>query len=142
MAQSQRAEAKASGAPASAQAGNVASATSELSRDRSYRAFLARLQVAVRADDRRAVVRLIDFPLRVNFQAGARSYGDVRSVEREFERIFTPRVRQAILNQQPDQLFVRDQGAVIGNGEVRFDFACKRAPCSPADPVRIEAINP
>jgi hypothetical protein len=141
-AQGQGAERKASGAAERAPARDIAGAKYQVQGNRSYQAFLARLQAAVRADDRRAVMRLIAFPLRVNSQEGARFYADPRSVEQDFDRIFTPRVRQAIVNQKPSQLFVRDQGAMIGNGEVWFDLVCRSAQCSPAAPVRIRAINP
>ena len=108
----------------------------------AYQAFLSRLQRAVRRDDRQAIIALIGFPLRVNMERGAKSYPDARSVERDFDRIFTPRVRRAILGQRANRLFVRDQGAMIGNGEVWFDFSCPNAVCSPAGPVAIKAVNP
>jgi hypothetical protein len=107
-----------------------------------YAVFLSRLQAAVRADDRRAITGMIAFPLRVNAASGTRTYRDAPSVERDFARIFTPRVRQSILAQRADQLFVRDQGAMIGNGEVWFDHTCPNPSCSPAGPVRITAVNP
>jgi hypothetical protein len=50
-------------------------------------------------------------------------------------------VRRAILDQRADQLFVRDQGAMVGNGEVWFSDTCPNAACSPAGPVRIIAVN-
>ena len=108
----------------------------------AYAAFLSRLQAAVRAGDRRAIIALIDFPLRVNEAKGPRLYRDARSVERDFERIFTPKVRRAILGQRADRLFVRDQGAMIGDGELWFDRTCPNATCSPPGPVRIMAVNP
>jgi hypothetical protein len=88
------------------------------------------------------VIAMIDFPLRVNGPSGPRFYRDARSVERDFDRIFTPKVRRAILAQRADKLFVRDQGAMIGDGEVWFDTTCPKTSCSPAGPVRIRAINP
>ena len=88
------------------------------------------------------MIALISFPLRVNAASGARTYRDARSVERDFDRIFTPRVKQAIARQRAENLFVRDQGAMIGDGEVWFDFTCPTASCSPPGPVRIHAINP
>jgi hypothetical protein len=106
-----------------------------------HKAFLSRLQVAVRANDRGAVIKLIDFPLRVNSQGRTRLYRDAQSVQRDYDRIFTPQVRRAILGQRVDQLFVRDQGVMIGNGEVWFDQTCPNAACSPPGPVRIEAVN-
>ena len=111
-------------------------------KDRSYALFLTRLQGAVRANDHNGVIKLIHFPLRVNSNGRSRSYADAASVRADFGRIFTPRVTQAILNQRFDHLFGRDQGLMIGDGEVWFDHICTNSSCSPAGPVRITAINP
>jgi hypothetical protein len=119
-----------------------ASPAKVLSRERAYASFLSRLQSAVSANNHRAVIGLIAFPLRVNAANGARTYGDAKSVERDFDRIFTPRVKQAIARQRADKLFVRDQGAMVGDGEVWFDETCNNSTCSPPGPVRIHAINP
>ena len=124
-----------------APAGPAGSAAVAEAVDPSYVAFLTRLQSAIRANDRRSVIRLIDFPLRVYSSGGTRLYPDARSVQREFDAIFTPRVREAILRQQSDQLFVRDQGAMIGDGEVWFDHTCPNSACTPLGPVRIKAVN-
>jgi hypothetical protein len=102
---------------------------------RDYQAFLSNLQRAVRADDRSAIVGLISYPLRVNYRSGARSYRDGRSVERDFDRIFTSQVRRAVLAQAQDQLFTRDIGAMVGDGELWFDRT------SPGV-VKIIAVNP
>jgi hypothetical protein len=110
--------------------------------DRSYETFLTQLQTAVRADDRGAMVTLIGFPLRVNFEGRTRLYRDAQSVARDYSRIFTPKVRRAILNQRFDRLFGRDQGVMIGNGEVWFDHNCPNAECSAPGPVRIKSVNP
>lgn len=80
-------------------------------------------------------MRLISFPLRVNYKGGSRSYRDARAVERDFDRIFTPQVRRAVLGQKPDQLFTRDIGAMVGEGELWFDRS------APGE-VRIIAVNP
>ncbi|MEO8454844.1 MAG: hypothetical protein ABI454_06770, partial [Sphingomicrobium sp.] len=98
----------------------------------AYAAFVPRLQAAVRTNDRRALIRLIAFPLRVNGPGGPKFYRDGRSVKRDFERIFTPRVRRAILDQASNGLFVRDQGAMVGSGEVWIAQTCPNRACSPA----------
>jgi hypothetical protein len=118
------------------------SAAKAMSADPAYAGFLQRLQSAVHSNDHRRIIGLISFPLRVNAAGGARTYRDAKSVERDFDRIFTPRVKRAITRQRPDKLFVRDQGAMIGDGEVWFDHTCPNASCSPLGPVRIRAINP
>jgi hypothetical protein len=101
-----------------------------------------RAAAAVGADQRPAIIALIAFPLTVNGAGRPKTYRDRASVERDFDRIFTPRVKRAILAQEADQLLVRDQGAMIGEGEVWFDRSCATVACSPPGPVRIRAVNP
>jgi len=105
-------------------------------------AFLARLQGAVRSNDRAAIIGMIAFPLRVNHHERSKVYRDAASVGRDFDRIFTAGVRHAILNQRPEQLFSRDVGTMIGNGELWFEQSCADAKCSALGPVRIIAVNP
>lgn len=108
--------------------------------DRSYATFLTQLQNAVRANDREAVIRLVSLPLRVNSNR-TRLYRDTKSVRADYDRIFTPNVRKAILAQRFEQLFGRDQGVMIGDGEVWFDHVCLDGDCTRVGPVRIKAIN-
>ena len=105
-------------------------------------AFVRRLQARIRANDRGAVARLVALPLRVNGPGGPRTYRDRRSVERDFDQIFTARVRQAVLSQRPTDILVRDQGAMIGNGELWFNRTCPNAACNPPGSLRITAVNP
>lgn len=112
-----------------------------VAKDRAYAAFLTQLQTAVRKKDRGAVIKLIAFPLRVNSGGRSQLYRDGQSVRRDYDRIFTPPVTRAILDQRFDRLFGRDRGLMIGDGEVWFDHICTNAQCSPAGPVRITAIN-
>lgn len=110
-------------------------------KDRAYAAFLTQLQAGVRSGNRDAVTKLVGFPLRVNADGKSRVYRNAASVRADYDKIFTPGVRQAILNQRFDRLFGRDQGLMIGDGEVWFDHTCPDARCSPQGPVRITAIN-
>jgi hypothetical protein len=48
----------------------------------------------------------------------------------------------AILDQAPNALFVRDEGAMVGSGEVWIAQTCPNRACSPAGAVRIIAVNP
>jgi hypothetical protein len=131
------------GLVASAQrADDAASAPDWVKRDPSYAAFLKRLQDAVRANDRAAVIKLVGFPLRVNSNGRSRLYRDAASVRGDYDRIFTPNVTRAILGQRFDRMFGRDQGLMIGDGQVWFDHVCINARCSPPGPVRITAMNP
>ena len=131
------------GRVASAQRADVEDSlpVSGLSKDTSYATFLKHLQGAVRANDRGAVIKLVGFPLRVNSNGKTRVYRDAASVRADYDQIFTLQVRQAILAQRHDRLFSRDQGLMIGNGQVWFDHICTNAQCSPPGPVRITAVN-
>jgi hypothetical protein len=103
--------------------------------------FLSRLQAGLRSNDRRAVIRLVGFPLRVTFEGETRTYRSPRGVERDFDRIFTPRVRSAALNQRPETLIVRDGGSMLSNGRLRFASSCSGRSCSEA-PIRIREVTP
>jgi len=118
------------------------SAARAISPEQANARFLAKLQSAVRSNNRGAIVGFVGLPLRVNFAGGARVYRDRKWIERDFDQIFTAKVRSAILAQRADRLFVRDQGAMIGDGEVWFRESCPNRACSPAGPPRIVAINP
>lgn len=121
---------------------NKGSAPDWVLADLGYRRFLTQLQTAVRANDRSAVAGLISYPLRVNFAGQAKYYRNARLVLADYERIFTPRVRSAVLAQRFEDLFGRDQGVMVGDGAVWFDHICRNSSCSPPGPVRIRAINP
>lgn len=109
--------------------------------DRAYAVFLADLQAAVRSGDRRAVSGMVRYPLRVNSNGRTRLYRSPAAVRRDYALIFTPAVRRAILAQRFEMLFGRDQGVMIGDGEIWFDHVCRNMGCEPPGPVRISAIN-
>ena len=113
-----------------------------VSDEAAYQHFLPKLQAAFERNDRRAIIKLVGLPLRVNFKTGPEVYRDHRSLERDFDRIFTAKVRLAVLGQKPDNLFVRDQGAMVGDGELWFRQACPNSECMPTGSVRIVAVNP
>src|SRR5690242_3426115 len=100
----------------------AASAPDWVLRDQAYKAFLVDLQGAVRTGNRKAVANLADLPLQVNGPTGVHeTYRSAKLVEQNYERIFTPPVRKAILRQHFEELFGNYQGVMIGNGAVWFD---------------------
>ena len=102
--------------------------------------FLSRLQGALRANDRRAVIRLIGFPLKVSVGGESRTYRSSREVERNYDRIFTPEVREAALSLSSEDLQTRDGGRLKGYGSIWF--GCGLPSCSPNATIRIREINP
>ena len=82
--------------------------------------FLAALQQAVAYDDHAAVSDMVTYPFRI-------STGRVSTPEqflKYYDAIFTSNVKRAIANQSADSLFYRDQGVMIGDGEVWFNAFC------------------
>jgi len=97
--------------------------------------FLSRLQAGLKANDRRAIIRLIGFPLRVTYDDGVRIYRSSRELERDFDEIFSSRVRSSVLKQRLDALVSRDRGRLTGNGRIWFGQSSDGS-------IRIREIDP
>ena len=108
----------------------------------TYGEFLSRLQSALRTDNRRAVSRLVGFPLTVNMDGGAKTYRSRREVESDFDRIFTPAVKAEIVGLKPYALRTRADGRTKGSSKLWFAPACFNALCSPPGPIRIREVTP
>lgn len=105
------------------------------------RKLLADLQAVVRSGDRKAIGEMIAYPLRVQIAKKQVRLVNARDFEANYETVINDKVRQAILNQTFEKLFVNANGAMIGNGEVWISGVCPTKDCR--DPkVRITAINP
>ena len=96
--------------------------------------FLSQLQTALRANDRASVIALIALPLRVKADGQTLTYRSAREVEHNFDRIFTNRVKQSVLNQRPDTL--RRRGRMKGTSRLWFGQG------SPDGPVKIREVAP
>lgn len=101
-----------------------------------YGEFLSGLQASVRENDQRAIAGLIAFPLRVTRDGQTRVYRSSNAVLRDFDEIFTPRVRAAILSLREGSL--QSQGKLAGNGAIRFGPSCQDSVC----PIRIREVSP
>ena len=108
----------------------------------TYGDFLSRLQSALRTDNRRAVSRLVGFPLTVNMHGEVKTYRSRREVESDFDRIFTPAVKAEILGLKPYAMRTRDDGRTKGSSKLWFGPACFNAECSPSGPIRIREVTP
>ena len=83
-------------------------------------AFLASLQQAVGDDDQEAVSEMIQYPLRTTHM----TIKTPKQFLRNYDAIFNDAVKAAVADQTADSLFYRDQGVMIGNGEIWFDAFC------------------
>lgn len=91
--------------------------------------FHGKLKSAFRTSNRRAILRLIGFPLRVDFNGDVRTYLTRSDVERDFDRIFTPEVRESVLSGQESR-------------HLTFAPNCSRQPCASGSIIKIRAVRP
>lgn len=75
---------------------------------------------AVRADDRATVAASIRYPIRVMLDGKPVRLKGPEDLLSRYEAIFTPAYREAISKGLPRNMFVRDEGAMLGSGEAWF----------------------
>lgn len=81
--------------------------------------FLVRLKQAVAAGDSATLASMIDYPLAVHEPRGAsKTYRNGAVLRAGYAQVFTPEVVEAIAAATPSNLFARDQGVMIGDGQV------------------------
>jgi|HubBroStandDraft_6_1064221.scaffolds.fasta_scaffold246147_2 hypothetical protein len=86
--------------------------------------FFADLRRAVNGHDKRAVARLIEFPVRVEVVNGVRFSHKITEGEflRHYDEIVTPCIRDRINDTDPLRLHGGWKGYDIGLGQVWFDL--------------------
>ena len=119
------------------------SPVSVVSRDEigdTFGTFLSRLQDKFGGGDRNAVLGMVGLPLRVSFGGENRTYRTRADVERDYDRIFTSKVTDALIGTYSDQLQSRDGGKLKGNGSIWF--GCGLRVCESADTIKIREVHP
>ena len=85
------------------------------------RSFLKHLKAAVQNEDHAALAALVHYPLAMYDNGKViRIYRSRNALLKNFNAVFTPKVLKAIRDAKFETLFVRDQGAMIGDGEIWF----------------------
>ncbi len=98
-----------------------------------FLSFFPKLKAAAKTKDSAALSSLVLYPLRFNSQS-RRSIKNASSLKKDFSKIFNDKVLAAIANQEAKDLFCRDQGVMLGEGEVWIQQKGKT--------VGISSINP
>ncbi|MCU0641341.1 MAG: hypothetical protein MUC35_04555 [Candidatus Margulisbacteria bacterium] len=83
--------------------------------------FLAKLKELIRWDDRQALADLAHYPL--DLKSGKKT-GKIKSRPeflRRYREIFSPAVKSAVLEQQPEDIYADQRGYMIGKGLLWFD---------------------
>lgn len=77
--------------------------------------FVASLQKAVAADDKDAVAGLVSYPLMVSVGGQDLEVEDKAAFVRQYDQIITKDIKQNILAQRLDDIFVNKQGVMVGS---------------------------
>ena len=83
--------------------------------------FLSAMKTAAIGEDKDAIANLIHYPF-TTYEAGSaqKEYGSSEAFLTDFDEIVTDNVLLAMTNARYEDLFINDQGVMIGDGEVWF----------------------
>lgn len=81
--------------------------------------FLQTLQSAVKNNDKKVLARLMHYPLHVS--GTHLKITSANSFSKHYSEIITPKIRDAILQQEPYAMFANYQGVMLGSGQVWFN---------------------
>jgi hypothetical protein len=76
---------------------------------------------AIKHGDKKMVASLINYPIKVGFHKRSKLIRNAKEMVENYDAIFTPAYVEAISKALPRNMFVRDQGIMLGNGEVWFN---------------------
>lgn len=106
-----------------------------------YETVIRQLQQSVAARDAAAVAALVDYPFATVRDGEPLKVADAEAFVREYDRIVTPAIADAITKQKYSQLMVNYKGVMFGNGEAWVNGICRDNACKEVD-VRVVALQP
>ena len=86
----------------------------------AYATFFEALKTAVAAGDKQAVSAMVDYPFTARIGDKALTIRDAAQFVADYDKVITPKVKDAIAAQTYETLFANWQGVMIGNGELWF----------------------
>jgi hypothetical protein len=102
--------------------------------------ILTTLQQAVAKHDASTVASLVHYPIKVNPSKKPFTIKNEKAFIKDYDRIITHDIQDAILKQKYENLFVNSQGAMIGDGEVWITSFCRDKSCKQSD-IKIGTIQ-
>jgi len=84
------------------------------------KAFFAKIDDAIKNDDKQAFASLIHYPLHVFSSTGDQKIKTAAELMQRYPAIITFAAKQEVLAQSPDCLFANGQGMMVGNGTIWF----------------------
>ncbi|MHC1481208.1 hypothetical protein ACYJW8_13230 [Frateuria aurantia] len=106
----------------------------------TYRVFFENFQKAVLAGDKSTVAAVIHYPITVHLDGKQWTLYNAKEFAGVYAHIFTPDLVEVVRRQRYDDLFVNDQGVMIGQGAIWFSGICEDAECEQM-PLRVIALN-
>src|SRR6202789_4155089 len=92
--------------------------------------LLTDLQASVAKHNTTAVAALVHYPIKVNPGKHPITIKTPKAFIKDYDRIITIDISEAILKQKYDALFVNSQGAMLGEGEVWITSFCLDKACA------------
>jgi hypothetical protein len=102
--------------------------------------LLTQLQQAVAKHNAVVVADLVHYPIKVNPGKKPFTIKSEKEFIKDYDRIITQDIQDAILKQKYENLFVNSQGAMIGDGEVWITGFCRDKSCKQSD-IKIGTIQ-
>lgn len=112
--------------PASAQSVDAVNARIEavLGPASRYQTTIEAFQGAVRERRKADVAAFVRYPIRVEVAGKRTTIVSSRQFIANYDRIMTPDIVKAVVDQKYGALFVNDQGVMFGNGEIWLSAIC------------------
>jgi hypothetical protein len=102
--------------------------------------ILTTLQQSVAKHDAATVASLVHYPIKVNPGNKPFVVKNEKAFIKDYDRIITHDIQDAIFKQKYENLFVNSQGAMIGDGEVWITGFCRDKSCKQSD-IKIGTIQ-
>ncbi|NGZ74600.1 hypothetical protein [Saccharibacillus alkalitolerans] len=102
-------------APKAAESGNPYEAAG-IDDPKAFHAFFAKLQKAVKNNDKKAVASMMHYPLNVNYKGKTLRFQSSARFIAKYDSIMTPQVRKTLGYAVEDDLFVNWRGVSVGSG--------------------------
>jgi hypothetical protein len=102
--------------------------------------LLTEFQGAVAKHDAAVVATLVHYPIKVNPGKKPFTIKNEKEFVKDYDRIITHDIEDAIFKQKYENLFVNSQGAMIGDGEVWISGFCRDKSCKQSD-IKISTIQ-
>jgi hypothetical protein len=106
-----------------------------------FRDTVTTLQQAVEKHDATVVAALVNYPIDINPRTkNVLHIRNPAAFIAQYDSIITPHIAEIIAQQKYNDLFVNDQGAMFGNGELWISGICRDKSCTQTD-IKVRTIQ-